>query len=270
MIQPYLIALDLDGTLLNKDKVIDQKTLKYLRKLSQHHYIVIATGRPYRAFIKFYEQLGLKTPMVAYNGAYVTHPHDAQFTPVSFSFPKEVVSSIYRTVGPNIIENIMCETNHEIWLIHEEDNLASFFWHDNMTIVYGDITQTLTKNPMTMILKSKERNEKNDQIIIDAVRKHPGLNIRFWGDSVYSEVFYSHISKGSALLNLLDYYHVPKERFIAFGDAENDIEMLTYAPLSVAMVNGVDHVKKIANFISTYDNNHQGIVDMLKNKFKLR
>lgn len=263
----YLIALDLDGTLLTSQKTIDRSTAAYLRKLSKHHLVVLASGRPYRSMIKYYHQLQLTSPLVCYNGAFVTFPHASSTLSKSFEFPKEVVQSIYRDVGEDYLDNVMCETNEDIWLLQEEHGLADFFWHQHMRMNYGPLDQTLNQNPMTMILKSKQRNLESDQRIMSAVNKHPGLLVRFWGDSVYSEIYYSHISKGSALLDLLSRYQIPLDRFIAFGDAENDKEMLTLSPHSYAMKNAVDSIKKIAKTITRFDHDHRGIQEALKDFF---
>jgi Cof subfamily protein (haloacid dehalogenase superfamily) len=265
----YLIALDLDGTLLNKDKVISPSTLRYLKKIKEKHVVVLATGRPYRSFKKYYDQLELTTPMVCYNGAYVTHPHDSSFNTSSFAFPKDVAISIYQTLGKSILDNVMCETNDFIWLLKKEDSLANFFWLNDMKILHGDLTKTLHLDPMTMILKSKFRSKESDAAIFKAVEAYPGLRVRFWGDSLFSEIFYEHVSKGAALVELLNYYNIPKSQFIAFGDAENDREMLQLAHHSFAMINGIDEIKKIAKYTTEKDNHHHGIIHTLKTKFKL-
>ena len=73
----YLIGLDLDGTLLNKKSKITFKTKNYIKKLSRKgHIVVLATGRPLRAMKQYYDQLGLKTPIVCYNGGHILNPFD--------------------------------------------------------------------------------------------------------------------------------------------------------------------------------------------------
>ena len=75
--QPHLICLDLDGTLLNDNKEISSYTKQVLNELQQRgHQIMIATGRPYRASQMYYHELNLTTPIVNFNGAYVHHPKD--------------------------------------------------------------------------------------------------------------------------------------------------------------------------------------------------
>ena len=73
----YLIALDLDGTLLKDDKTISEKTKKVLQQVkAEGHIIMIATGRPYRSSEQYYKELGLTSPIVNFNGAFVHHPLD--------------------------------------------------------------------------------------------------------------------------------------------------------------------------------------------------
>jgi len=269
MVTPrHLIALDLDGTLLNKQKKISKTTLRYLKSISSIHTIVLATGRPYRSFIKYYQQLGLRTPMVCYNGAYVTNPTDPTFNTKAFSFPQSIVKAIYQDIGLQAIDNVMCETNKDIWLLKEEKNLASFFWHDNMNIIYGPITETLHEDPMTMIIKVKKRSKKADDDVFNAVKKHKGLKVRFWGTSLFCEIYFGHISKGSALLEILKLYNVSRKYFVSFGDAENDKEMLELATHGYVMKNADPHIKKYGKYITKKDHHHDGIVDELQRYFK--
>jgi HAD superfamily hydrolase (TIGR01484 family) len=206
--------------------------------------------------------------MVCYNGAYVTNPTDPTFKTTSFAFPQDVVKQIYLDVGVEHLDNVMCETNVNIWLLKEEKNLASFFWHDNMNIIYGPLEKTLNENPMTMIIKVKKRNPKLDALVFKAVKKHSGLKVRFWGSSQFCEIYYQHISKGSALLSILKYYGISKKYFMSFGDAENDKEMLQLATTSFVMKNAESHIKKYGKFLTKKDNQHDGIIDELQRYFK--
>ena len=73
----HLIVLDLDGTLLTDQKVISPKTKAILNQARKDgHQVMIATGRPYRASEIYYRELGLNTPIVNFNGAFVHHPDD--------------------------------------------------------------------------------------------------------------------------------------------------------------------------------------------------
>lgn len=268
VIPRHLIALDLDGTLLNQHKKISKATIRYFQDIQKNHVIVLATGRPFRSFINYYQTLGLTTPMVCYNGAYVTNPTDKTFKTRSFAFPKKVIRMIYQTLKLDIIDNVMCETNEHIWLLKKETSLATFFWHKNMDIIYGPLDETLNQDPMTMIIKVKKRGTKEDLQVYQAVKHHPGLKVRFWGTSKFCEIYYGQISKGHALKQLLTYYQISLKHFISFGDAENDKEMLQLSPQSFVMKNAEKSIRKYGKFVTRHDNNHDGVIDELKRYFK--
>lgn len=261
--KPYLIAFDMDGTLLNEKKTISLRTKRYLKKLTkQGHKIVLASGRPSRAMLHYYNDLGLTTPLVCYNGAYVFSPKDKNFKPLEFEFPKEIIKEVINKIRPHI-NNVMCEDEVNIWVDQKDSYLDKFFWYENMNIIYGDLTETLNKNPMTCIVKTPFEYRDTHEIE-EVMKAYPGLSARFWTGSPYFEIYYEQTSKGSSIKKIAEYYNIPKERIIAFGDAENDKEMFEFAEISVAMSNGKQSLKEKAKMISIKDNDHNGIYHTLK------
>lgn len=265
--KPCLIAFDMDGTLLNNKKTISFLTKRYLKKLTkQGHKIVLASGRPSRAMMKYYDELGLSTPMVCYNGAFLFSPYDSNFKTVEFEFPKEIIVEVINKIRPHI-KNVMCEDQDNIWVDKKDDYLDKFFWYKDMNIIYGDLSETLHKNPMTCIVQTPfEYREDNE--IHEVMKAYPELDVRFWTGSPYFELYFKKTSKGASIDIISKYYNIPKERIIAFGDAGNDIEMFDYAGVSVAMVNGKESLKKVASMVSIKDNNHNGIYHTLKKILK--
>ncbi|HBF68092.1 MAG TPA: hypothetical protein DDW20_02070 [Firmicutes bacterium] len=263
----YLIAFDMDGTLLNSKKKISLLTKLYLKKLQkQGHKIILASGRPSRALKSYYNELHLNTPMICYNGAYYFSPNDKAFPTHEFEFPKEIVKTIYDEIKP-YAKNVMCETDTEIWLDKEDLYLAKFFWYEGMKMHYGELPKILDKNPMTMIVQTPI--EMKDSSLIDKiVEKYEGISARFWTGSPYFELFYSVTSKGNAIKEVAKYYGIDKDHIIVFGDAENDVEMFKEAGTAIAMKNGKDSLKSHATSISLKDNDHNGIYYTLKAFFK--
>lgn len=92
----HLIALDLDGTLLTDKKEISPRTKQaVLSAIEAGHIVVIATGRPHRASIDFYQELGLDTPMVNFNGALIHHPRDSKWDVLHNPLPLETAYKNY-------------------------------------------------------------------------------------------------------------------------------------------------------------------------------
>ena len=81
----------------------------------------------------------------------------------------------------------------------------------------------------------------------------------------YMDIIPEGVNKAAGLKEFLAYLDVPRSELIAFGDGENDLEMLKFAGLSYAMANGQDIVKKTAKFIAP-TNNDNGVFKVL-NKY---
>lgn len=263
----FLIAIDLDGTLLNNKSKISLSNKLYLRKLSKlGHKIILASGRPSRAVIFFRNQIGLKTPVICYNGAYCFHPEDSNFPSVVYNFPIQMIKDVYDDLKP-IFTNFMCETDEKIWLLKEDQKLNEFFWNDNMLITYGDIHETLDTNPWTLIIQI--RGQQDHKIVKEAINKHKDYSVRFWTSSPYAEVFHNQTSKAMCIHRIAEYYNIKKENTIGIGDANNDIEMLQECGFGIAMINGNENVKAIADLVSKKDNHHSGVKHVIKEALKI-
>lgn len=108
----HLIVLDLDGTLLTDQKVISPKTKLTLNKaLEAGHQVMIATGRPYRSSEPYYKELGLTTPIVNFNGAFVHHPANQYWgmhhNPIGLDVVHEVVESMHNYEFHNIVAEVL-------------------------------------------------------------------------------------------------------------------------------------------------------------------
>lgn len=261
--EPYIIAVDMDGTLLNSKKKICLKTLFYLRKLTkQGHKIILASGRPARALKCYYDKLGLNTPMVCYNGSYVFSPSDKNFKPIDYRFSAKMVLDITNKLKKYIL-NIMCETDTDVWIDKEDNYLHRYFWVDNMNIHKGNINKTLNEPVKTCLIHTQELNNIQKREIEKVVRKYKGICPRFWIGNPYFELGYENASKGSGLEYIAKYYKIKRNHVIAFGDAPNDEEMLAYAGTGIAMCNARTTLKN-AKMITIKDNNHNGIYYTLK------
>ena len=81
----HLIIIDLDGTLMLNFAEYEKDAVEYLKKLNKlGHKIIIATGRPFRSSHFVYQEIGLDTPIINYNGALVSNPNDENFPKTDF------------------------------------------------------------------------------------------------------------------------------------------------------------------------------------------
>jgi HAD superfamily hydrolase (TIGR01484 family) len=91
-----LVACDLDGTLLRDNNTISKETEKIIKKFtSRGNIFCIATGRPMRAAIQYYNQLGLNSLLVNYNGSYISNPSNKFYTHLNLGFSNTILRKIF-------------------------------------------------------------------------------------------------------------------------------------------------------------------------------
>lgn len=251
-----LIAVDLDGTLLRDDATLSEQSAAVLRQLvSQGHTLLLASGRPYRSMRAYYERLGLHSPLIAYNGAHVFIPGDAAFPELRKRFAYPAVRSIAAELSGKL-DSLLCESETTSYLLKEDRFLDQYFPYANRPSIYGPLEQTLKEDVYTLVFKA---SPLVDPLIQKSVESHPGFCYRHWTASPYSEAYLSGVNKGSALAYILTKMPFAKEDIYAFGDSDNDFEMLELAGHPFAL-RGCKSSKLQAAFPSTKNgNDHDGV-----------
>ena len=255
----YLIALDLDGTLLKEDKTISLFTKDILRRaIDAGHLVVIATGRPYRASRMYYEELGLTTPIINFNGAFVHHPRQPSWGVRHSPLPLSIVKDIVELGEAYRIKNILAEVMDDVYFHEHDDVLLDIVRLGNPTVEIGDLRRSLGKDPTSVLVYT-------DGDHIEQIRSHLSnvyanvLHHRRWNEPWHViEIVRPGVHKAAGLKQVADYLGIPRERVIAFGDEDNDLEMIDWAGLGVAMGNAIEPLKTAADDV-TKGNEEDGI-----------
>lgn len=265
----YLIALDLDGTTLYDWQTLTENTISTIEKVKAlGHKVIIATGRPFRSSKRFYDALNLDTPIVNYNGALVQHPFDESFPLQQQYIPLEAVTQIFNDLEP-YIENAFCEHREHIYLFNHNETILPLVHPDGGVIIEGRFEDTLKQDPHGFIILAKLGQHEVIQRYIDE-RFNGSLKHRNWGGETNQviEVYSPLTCKGNAIKHLADYYNIPYERTMAFGDGDNDLEMLRSVKFGVAMANAREEVLEATPY-HTLSNKEDGVAHFLKEFFKL-
>lgn len=270
MPEKHLIALDLDGTLLKDDKTISDKNKKVLRKAREEgHIVMIATGRPFRSSEMYYKELDLDTPIVNFNGAFVHHPRNHNWgihhSPLSIDVAKDIVEAL----DSFQFHNIIAEVVDDVYFHYHDEKLIDIFNLGAPSITTGDLRRFLKQSPTSMLIHTEE-----DQL--DKIRKHLSevhaevIDHRSWAAPWHViEIVKYGLNKAVGLKKAADYFNIPAERIIAFGDEDNDLDMLEFAGKGIAMGNGISAVKNIANDI-TLSNEEDGVGAYLSDVLNLK
>lgn len=270
MAEKHLIALDLDGTLLTDDKTISEKNKRVLKKArDEGHIVMIATGRPFRSSEMYYHELELDTPIVNFNGAFVHHPLDAKWgvhhSPLSIDVAKDIVEALDDFKYYNIIAEVI----DDVYVHYHDEKLMDIFNLGNPKITTGDLRRYLKTSPTSMLIHSDEEDVKKIRAHLSEVHAEV-IDHRSWAAPFHVvEIVKYGLNKAVGLKKASDYFQIPPERIIAFGDEDNDLDMLEYAGRGIAMGNAIDVVKNIANDI-TLTNEEDGIGVYLNDLLNLK
>lgn len=268
----HLIALDLDGTLLSNKQKISARTKEVIKTLkAKGHIIVIATGRPHRASLNYYEELGLDTPMVNFNGAYLHHPLDSNWDVLHSPLPLRTAKSIIQMCYDLGVQNIMAEVINDVFIDRYDERLLEIVHSskEDNPIKIGSLKNELSEDPTSILIHPRDEHipQLREKLDLDhaTVIEH-----RKWGAPWNMiEIVRKGMNKAVGLERIAHYYHIDQSHIIAFGDEDNDLEMLEYAGIGVAMENGIDELKQVATH-TTETNENEGVAVFLEHYFNLK
>ena len=255
-----LIAIDLDGTLLNKDNIITPYTIDIIKKLDRQGVkIVIATGRSYSALRDKIAPLNLNHPVVCYNGAMLRNggTHEILY---NSTIPHDMVADL-----------ITISRNKNIPLFGYLDGQFLYEYESEYSELYKGVTGLTGEIVNFDKLKSINFTKAMfiyDHSILEDLQKElkpkysKELHIAF-SKPIFLEVMNITASKSKGLDRVAKMFNIPREDILAFGDGMNDADMLEYAGKGVVMKNGHEELR--AKFESTeYGNNEDGVAKYLE------
>lgn len=262
-----IIALDIDGTLTNSQKIITPTTKRKLLEFQQAGgKIILASGRPVMGIVPHAKTLHLKEYggyILAYNGGCVI---DCKTNDIVFqqTLPLTVVPEICEIiknypVGINTYEGedivVGNQINDYTELEARINGMGIHFVSDLAGYVNFDINKLLLSGEPAVI-------SELEKILAE---KYEGILGVFKSEAFFLEIVPKGIDKALSLDKLLRHIGITTEECIACGDGFNDISMIQYAGLGVAMANAKEPVRAAADYI-TLSNDEDGIAHLLKSR----
>lgn len=252
---PYrLIALDVDGTLLNDDHELTKGTADAVKQAAaMGAQIVLCTGRGASQAFHLLEELGLSGILITHNGATTVHSGDRTLLH-GFSYSMREAAGVIEYCRANGI-HYDANTVYELYADKVDEETQAMY--DKFNIVANRVEDLgrLEESCYKMTLFGTA--EKLDRLNAEWDRIGCSL-ARIRSDICFIDVMHPQASKGNALRQLAEQLKVPREQILAIGNYYNDIDMLRFAGLGVAMANSPDEVKQAADEV-TLSNNEDGV-----------
>lgn len=258
-----LVAMDLDDTLLSDDWTISPRVVTAVQKAQAQGVIMtIATGRMSISARPYAQQLGVDVPMITYHGAMIHHAlsGDILFRRV---IPSSVAADIVRFVSQRGIY-VQIYLKDRVIATELNEWSRKYAQISSVLIEKEDLSRLLAQEPEgveKILLMSEE--EALDQLV-------PLLEQRY-GERVhitkskpfFLEMIERTVNKGVALAALAGHLGIAQEEVMAIGDSFNDLEMIKYAGIGVAMGNARSEIKEQANIVTT-TNEEDGVAEAIE------
>ncbi len=253
-----MVISDMDGTLLNSNHEVSNRFFEIFDQLKQQNILfVAASGRPYYSIVKKLQAIKEDITIVAENGGLIVQNDEIL---LSNSLSQKKLSQLFNLV--NTIENthpLFC-TRHKAYIRRTSGGLIDLFseYYSNYTII--DSVEEVKGEVIKIALYNDTCSEANIYPFV----KH--LNTEF--NVVVSGNHWVDISdiitnKGNAIAFLQKHHNINPSETMAFGDYNNDLEMLQRAKYSYAMANAHDGIKSVANY-QTKSNDEFGVEHILE------
>lgn len=262
-----LIASDFDGTLITDDQVITEKTKSAIFEARKRGAkFVIVTGRGYMTVASRAKEISNDMPIVCLNGAYVRDEKEIYYKK---TLSKEMVIKtleivkkygcrfhVYNENQVISLENKFWEKFYKIWKKELGDNYKSILVTEES---YESIIENYGNDVLKFLLfdtdpeRLREIKAEFDNEDVQTSSSNP-YNI---------EIFNKEASKGLALKSIAEKFNINREEIMALGDGDNDISMIEFAGIGVAMGNSFGDVQKRADYV-TLSNNEEGVAEAIK------
>lgn len=265
-----IIALDLDGTLLNTNSQLSQRTIDTIQRVKQAgHTIIIATGRPYRMALAFYKQLKLDTPMINFNGSLTHLPEKKWAYEKEILIDKRYLLDFLQQEEAFEADFIAGEYKNHFYLTHRhiEKIDPHLLGVERITPDTLIRPERITKDPHSILMQTRTVDKYALAEDMRSFFNHE-LEINTWGGPLnILETCAKGVTKASALQYVLDLYQASPSDLIAFGDEHNDIEMVQFAGIGYAMKNASERLLPHADRQLGFTNDQDGVARELERLF---
>lgn len=270
-----MLAFDLDGTLTTSEKKITAETKKMIQRAGKEGAaVVLASGRPMSGMDFLADELELDQYngyLMAYNGGRIVRCKDQQLVNnvlLNPDFYKTIID-VATCYGINImtyndfLENKASENC--IWTNKEDASMHMEARNCKLEIKEVPNLLAVMDRPVNKMVGAGQPEKLREMLPVlqKELNNEVGL---YFSESCFMEIVPLGISKDTGLKVLLEQLNLDATELMAFGDGLNDLTMLKYAGLGVAMENGYQEAKDAANVI-TSSNDEEGISKALAKYF---
>lgn len=252
-----LLALDLDGTIVGQNNQISERVRKAIQTAqAKGIQVAIATGRMYTSARKYHLNIASELPLIAYNGALIQDTFTEKILyhlPVPSAIALALINELELPQWRTKL-NIHLYINEQLYVRQINEQTKRYAERSNVTVTaVEDLSKFLddNANPTKILALGKNRKVINQLINSLQVRFTPEQLYLTQSTPIFLEATHQEANKGTGVRYLAEQIlGLKAEQVMTIGDNFNDVSMLSYAGLSVAMGNAPDAVKEVAQWVA--------------------
>lgn len=256
-----IIAADLDGTILDDTYQVMPELLTYINKAREKGVeLLVATGRLYPSALPFVQDLGVKLPVIASNGAVIKDPVKG-----------ELVHKV--TLDKDLAIEVLKMT--KCYPVQRFVNLGDVFYTDSPDVKtrrysealkvdfvhHSPLEEVVVEDPVMVVLRG---SDEEIAYLTGEMRNHFGERVYLANSKpFFIDVNHPGVSKGTGLAELCRRLNIEPAEVIAIGDGWNDLEMFRFAGLGAAVANAPDKLKEHADYVCS-EAAYRGVIEVIE------
>lgn len=249
-----LLVLDIDGTIVgDSNQIKNPVKLAIEAAQKQNIQVTLATGRMYRSALPYYEQIESNLPLIAYNGAWIQNPQteEKQHLPIAKEIALELLD-YFESPAMNPYFGVHCYLEDKLYVKEITQSTKEYEERSQVSALpVGDLRKVLQSNP-TKVLAIAHKPKMIKKCFPELKERYSTGKLHLT-QSAHNllEAMHPQVNKGTAVQYLAEnILGITKEEVMAIGDNFNDLEMLQYAGLGIAMGSAPSELKEIANWVA--------------------
>jgi Cof subfamily protein (haloacid dehalogenase superfamily) len=250
-----LLVLDIDGTIAGDSNNISDRVKEVVAAVQAKGIkVAIATGRMYCSALRFHREIGSTLPLVAYQGAWIQDPHTQQIHR-HLSVSRHIADQLLEYFEQPALRSLLSVhfyINDQLYVREMTKETENYQQRCGINAIpVGDLRQLLDHEP-TKILALCDDANLIQQLLADLRLKYQRTELYMTTSvATFLEAANTDVNKGNAVRYLAEeMLGLESHNVMTIGDNFNDVEMLEYAGISVAMGDGPEAVQAIADWVA--------------------
>jgi Cof subfamily protein (haloacid dehalogenase superfamily) len=254
-----LLVLDIDGTIAGESNQISPPVLRAIQTAQERGIeVAIATGRMFGSALRFHQAVGSTLPLLAYQGAWIQDPATGtlhQHLPVAIPVATQLLDDLEAVEREQLGDHplsIHLYLNDRLYVREITSETEAYSLRSGVeAIAVGDLRQILDQGP-TKVLALCQDTVWIDRLLSDLRQRYTPAELYFTKSvATFFEAAHPQVNKGMAVRYLAEtLLGLKASQVMAIGDNFNDVEMLEYAGIGVAMGNAPSPVQAVANWVA--------------------